>query len=352
MLREAALVRLGSGDPRGAAEVAAQLVPLNPLDEGFQALLIRSLVLAGEHDSAKQQFGACVALFRKELGVEPGPDVIAATEASTEPAAALTHSGTGVARAQLDAGQAAIVAGDIELGLQRLRAAVTEAHRCGGVETQVEALIALGSSLISAVRSRDEEGASALHEAISLAVTTGQRSLIGTAYRELGFVEFLRGRYERAELLLKESIAVCGDQPAGRATALVLLGACFTDTADYRTALEHLASAVELAETLDDPKPLTRGLAFTARAHLLRNDLPAASCGQTAVGAGRGRCGIHRPHQSGRRCRIDGSHDRGSPAAGSRRAAGGGQGGERRGVGGLCNVVTGVSDLPASDHGT
>jgi DNA-binding SARP family transcriptional activator len=116
MLREAALVRLGSGDPRGAAEVAAQLVPLNPLDEGFQALLIRSLVLAGEHDAAKQQFGACVALFRKELGVEPGPDVIAATEASTEPAAALTHSGTGVARAQLDAGQAAIVAGDIELG--------------------------------------------------------------------------------------------------------------------------------------------------------------------------------------------------------------------------------------------
>jgi DNA-binding SARP family transcriptional activator len=276
MLREAALVRLGSGDPRGAAEVAAQLVPLNPLDEGFQALLIRSLVLAGEHDAAKQQFEACVALFRKELGVEPGPDVIAATEASTEPAAALTHSGTGAARAQLDAGQAAIVAGDIELGLQRLRAAVTEAHRCGGVETQVEALIALGSSLISAVRSRDEEGASALHEAISLAVTTGQRSLIGTAYRELGFVEFLRGRYERAELLLKESIAVCGDQPAGRATALVLLGACFTDTADYRTALEHLASAVELAETLDDPKPLTRGLAFTARAHLLRNDLPAA----------------------------------------------------------------------------
>jgi hypothetical protein len=94
----------------------------------------------------------------------------------------------------------------------------------------VEALVALGSSLIGAVRSRDEEGAAALHEAISLAVTTGQRSLIGTAYRELGFVEFLRGRYERAELLLGESIAVSGDQPAGRATALVLLDAEYGDS--------------------------------------------------------------------------------------------------------------------------
>ena len=284
ILREAALARLGSGDPRGAAELAARLVQLNPLDEGFQALLIRTLVLAGEDSAAKQQFEACVALFRKELGVEPGPDVIAATEAagqaSTEATAAAatapTRSGTSAARAQLHAGQAALVAGDIELGLRCLRAAVTEAHRCGGVETQVEALVALGSSLINAVRSRDEEGAAALHEAISLAVTAGQRSLIGTAYRELGFVEFLRGRYERAELLLGESIAVSGDQPAGRATALVLLGACFTDTADYPTALEHLAGAVELAAPLEDCRPLARGLAFTARAYLLRNELPGA----------------------------------------------------------------------------
>lgn len=276
ILREAALGRLGSGDPRGAAEFAARLVQLNPLDEGFQALLIRTLVLSGDHDAAKQQFDACVALFRTELGVEPSPDVIAATEASTEATRAPISARTSAARAQLDAGQAAMVAGDIELGLRGLRAAVAEAHRCGGVETQVEALVALGSSLINAVRSRDEEGVAALHEAISLAVTTGQRSLIGTAYRELGFVEFLRGRYERAELLLKEAIAVSEDQPAGRATAMVLLGACFTDTADYRTALEHLAGAVELAETIDDSRPLTRGLAFTARAHLLRGDLPAA----------------------------------------------------------------------------
>lgn len=284
ILREAALARLGSGDPKAAADFAGRLVQLNPLDEGFQALLIRTLVQAGETDAAQQQFEACAALLRNELGVEPGPEVIAATEPAPDATTAVivavstpsARSGTSAARAQLDAGQAAIVDGDIELGLRQVRAAVTEAHRCGGVETQVEALVALGSSLISAVRSRDEEGSAALHEAISLAVTTGQRSLIGTAYRELGFVEFLRGRYERAELLLEESIAVSGDEPAGRATALILLGACRADTADYPRALEHLAGAVEVAEPLDDSRPLARGLAFTARAHLLRNDLPAA----------------------------------------------------------------------------
>ena len=124
ILREAALARLGSGDPRGAAELAARLVQLNPLEEGFQALLIRTLVLAGEDSAAKQQFEACVALFRKELGVEPGPDVIAATEAagqaSTQATAAAatapTRSGTGAAREQLDAGQAAWLPATLNLG--------------------------------------------------------------------------------------------------------------------------------------------------------------------------------------------------------------------------------------------
>jgi DNA-binding SARP family transcriptional activator len=280
ILREAALARLGSGDPSGAADLASRLVQLNPLEEGFQALLIRALAMTGDEHAARQQFKACVALFRKELGVEPGPDVRAAAQAGTASAAQMPTMSTGAAanssRAHLEAGEAAILAGDIEPGLRQLRQAVTDAHRCGGVETQVEALVALGSSLISAVRSRDEEGAAALHEAISLAVASGQRSLIGAAYRELGFVDFLRARYDRAQYLLEKAIAVSGDQQAGLATALILLGACFSDKADYPAALEQLTSAVELAETLDDFRPLTRGLAFTARAHLLRGDLAEA----------------------------------------------------------------------------
>lgn len=256
MLREAGLAHLGAGDPRGSARLATRLVQLNPLDEGFQALLIRSLALAGERTAAKQHYDACVELLRTELGVDPGPEVVAAyaaVEAVSEPATSSTVSTPSAARSELDAGQAALAHGDVEPGLRHLRRAVAEAHRCGGVETQVEALIALGSSLISVVRSRDDEGAAALHEAISLAVESGQQSLTAAAYRELGFIEFLRGRYQRAELLLQEALAVGGDQRSGDATALVLLGACATDTAHYRTALERLAKAVELAEGVQDP---------------------------------------------------------------------------------------------------
>ncbi|GAA1578828.1 hypothetical protein GCM10009789_35620 [Kribbella sancticallisti] len=276
VLREAAHARLGSGDTKGGAELAARLVQLNPLDEGFQALLIRALNSAGDHSAARRQYDACVALLRAEIGVEPGPELAAAAVASAGLSAPAAGSATNRARWELEAGQAALEADDIEPGLRHLRRAVAEAHRCGGVETQVEALVALGSSLITAVRSRDEEGSAALHEAISLALKTGQRSLTAAACRELGFVEFLRGRYDRAVRLLEDSLADTEDDPAGHATALVLLGACFTDTARYPAAIEHLAAAVALSEGLDDPRPLTRGLAFSARAHLLRRDLAPA----------------------------------------------------------------------------
>lgn len=279
MLREAALAQLGAGNPAAAAELAARLVQLDPIDEGFQALLIRALLRSGDRRAAAQQFDTAAALLRTELGVEPGPELVAAAGTAATAVARPTpaHGADPVeARSELDAGQAALAAGDIEPGLRHLQRAIAAAHRCGGVETQVEALVALGSSLISAVRSRDEEGAAALHEAIALAVRAGQDQMAAAACRELGFVEFLRGRYQRAQLLLEEALTLPGQQPAGRATALVLVGACLTDTADYPTALARLGEAIECAEALDDPKPLTRGLAFTARAHLLRRDLAAA----------------------------------------------------------------------------
>lgn len=47
LMREAALARLGSGSADEAAEIAARLVQLNPLDKHHQALLVRSLAAAG-----------------------------------------------------------------------------------------------------------------------------------------------------------------------------------------------------------------------------------------------------------------------------------------------------------------
>ena len=47
-LHEAALVRLGTGDADAAVALASRLVGLNPFDENFQVLLVRSLAASGD----------------------------------------------------------------------------------------------------------------------------------------------------------------------------------------------------------------------------------------------------------------------------------------------------------------
>src|SRR6185295_15794121 len=73
MLREAALTRLGAGDASMAVDLAGRLVRMNPLDENFQALLVRSLAASGDGVAATAQVARCTELFRRELGVEPSP---------------------------------------------------------------------------------------------------------------------------------------------------------------------------------------------------------------------------------------------------------------------------------------
>ena len=80
VLREAALARLATGDPRGAAELAARLVRANPLDENYHVLLVRSLAAGGEGIAAARQVARCTELLRRELGVEPSPALAAAAQ--------------------------------------------------------------------------------------------------------------------------------------------------------------------------------------------------------------------------------------------------------------------------------
>jgi DNA-binding SARP family transcriptional activator len=68
-LHEASLDRLAAGEPVAAVEHAARLVKLNPCDENFQELLVRSYSEAGDRQAAKRQVSACVELFRGQLGL-------------------------------------------------------------------------------------------------------------------------------------------------------------------------------------------------------------------------------------------------------------------------------------------
>src|SRR5437867_3974310 len=168
VLREAALARLASGAVAEAAELAARLVRLNPLDENFQALLVRSLAAAGDGVGAARQAAACGELFQRELGVPPGATLAAAMRTATASPTARPATGRAAATAQLEAGEAAISAGALDAGLECLRRAIVEADATGDAALRARARVALGGALVHAARGRDEEGATALHEALAV----------------------------------------------------------------------------------------------------------------------------------------------------------------------------------------
>lgn len=276
MLREAALARLGAGDARAAADLAARLVGMNPLDENFQALLVRSLAATGDGIGAARQVIRCKELFYSELGVEPSPALAAAAQTVTASATQGPLSGPAAARAQLEAGEAAINAGALDAGLQCLRRAVVDARGARDMELQAEALVALGSALVHAARGRDEEAAAALHEALAVAARGGRASSAAAASRELGYVEFLRARYERAEGWLVRSAEFAGEDGAERGRIACVLGAVLTDTGHYERAIEELGEAARLSRAAGDGRQVAFTLSMLGRAHLLRKEFEAA----------------------------------------------------------------------------
>jgi DNA-binding SARP family transcriptional activator len=275
VLREAALARLGSGDAARAAEFAGRLVALNPLDENFQTLFVRCLAAAGEGIEAERQVARCRELFSRELGTEPSPALAAA--AQTRVASATSQPGTGraAARAQLEAGEAAIGAGVLEAGLECLRRAVLEAEAAGDPQLHGRTLVALGSALVHAARGRDEEGASALHQALALA-GRGKFTSAAAAARELGYVEFLRARYERARAWARQAMKLAEDDDEELGRARCLLGSVFTDTSDYKEAIVELREAERLNEACGDARQAAYTLSMLGRAYLLRGELDLA----------------------------------------------------------------------------
>ena len=276
VLREAALARLSAGAAGEAADLAGRLVRQNPLDENYQALLVRSLAAAGDGVGASRQVAACRELFRRELGVVPGATLDAAMRTDTAAPTARPATGRAAAIAQMEAGEAAIGAGVLDAGLQCLRRAIVEADATGDAALRARARVALGGALVHAARGRDEEGATALHEAL----TFGQQASpahAAAACRELGYVEFLRGRYDRALAWLRRAATLAGTDRAEQARIAIVHGSVLSDTAHYAVALGLLHNAVALADTIGDAKQLAYAQSMLGRALLLCGDLPAAT---------------------------------------------------------------------------
>ena len=276
MLREAAVARLAAADAPSAVELATRLVALDEYDEEAHALLIRAHVAAGNEADARRYLTAVLDRFRRELGVEPSATLVRAADPVTGALASRPGAGTrATAGSLIAAGDAAIAVGAIEAGLDTLRRAVADAEDSGDRSLTARALVALGEAYIHGGRGRDGEGATALHAALAVAEELGDSELVSEATRELGYVEMLRARYDRADAWLQRAVDAAPD--AGmHAAALGVSGSVANDRGRTTEAIELLTRSAAEAEALDKPRLTSWAYTFLGRSHLLREELTDA----------------------------------------------------------------------------
>jgi len=270
-LHEASLDRLAAGEAAAAVGLAARLVELNPYDENFQELLVRSYSEAGDREAANRQVSACVELFRAELGRDPGAAVFRAAEATPPAPVPAAGAGKQAARAKLEAGRSAISAGSFDPGVRSLVRAAAEAKACGAHELEVESWLALGTALVHSARGRDEEGADALLRAASLGEEQGLGDRAAAAHRELAYVDILQARYARCARRL-ELAGALAESDEERAGVEAMLGLAAADTGAHERALAHLRRSVELAERVGTRQQASFSLSFVGRSHFLREE--------------------------------------------------------------------------------
>lgn len=274
VLHEAALGSLSRRELDVALDYALRATMMTPLDENHHALLIRIYRLMGDDTAAERQLAACTALFETELGVAPGVAVHSAMRTTRAPAPA---TGPASVTAVIEAGAAAIAAGAIDAGIGSLHTAVTLADEAATPTLRFDARIKLAGALIHSLRGLDEEGQAALHEADRIALAADDPIGAARARAELGYVDFLRARYDRAERWLTDALELADGTPSIMAKAVTYLGSVASDRADYPRAVELLTRAVTLSRAAEDPRREAFAQSMLGRIRLLQGDLDTAA---------------------------------------------------------------------------
>lgn len=285
VLHEAALGSMSTGALEAALGYAVRSAALSPLDENHQALLIRLYRLTGDDHAAERQYRACAVQLARELGETPGPVVEAARRTSrSRPVAGADEPAVA---AVIEAGAAAVAAGAVEAGVESLRTATGLADHLAVPALQVTARLVLAEALIHSLRGLDEQGLAALYEVDELGCAHGLSQARAQARTEIGYVDFLRARYDRAQRWLDDAIELADGEPALTAKATIYLGCVASDRAAYGRAAQLLGDGVELARRARDPRREAYGLAMLGRVDLLRGELaPAAASLDAAVAIG------------------------------------------------------------------
>ncbi len=275
ILHEAALGSMARGALDAAIGYAVRVAAMSPLDENHQALLIRLYRMAGDDDAAAKQFAACAKTLDTELGVAPGPAVQAVMRETAytrdQPADDTTI------QAIVEAGSAAVSAGAVDAGVQALRTAARLADSAGATRLRVSSRLVLAEALVHALGGLDEAGQATLHEADEIALAYDLPDASAQARAELGYVDFLRGQYDRAEVWLTDALKSAGGSALVRAKALTCLGAVENDRGNYRTSAGLLEQAVELARAAGEPRRHAYALALLGRVSLFLGVTDAAA---------------------------------------------------------------------------
>ena len=168
-----------------------------------------------------------------------------------------------------EAGTAAVSAGALAAGVASYETAVRLADRAEVQSLRVETRLVLAEALIHTLGGLDEEGVATLTEVERIALADGDAEAAARARAELGYVDFLRARYDRAERWLTQVLD--GSQvPSTRAKAMTYLGSVASDRADYPRAVAPAGGG-------DLPVPrAARAASRGVRAVHARPDQPAA----------------------------------------------------------------------------
>jgi DNA-binding SARP family transcriptional activator len=273
ILHEAALGLLARGDLAGARAQAVRAAVMSPLDENHQALLIRLYRLAGEDEAAQRQYDAWAAVAERELGVPPGASVLLAMRDGPR---TVRRDEAASIQAVTEAGVAAVSAGALVAAVSTLEDAVRLADRSGADSDRIQTRLVLAESLIHTLGGLDEAGLATLIEAERIAVANGDREATTRVQAELGYVDFLRARYDRAERSLTGVLTESATSPSVRAKALTYLGSVASDRAEYPRARDLLQAAIRASHEVSEPRREAFGLSMLGRVSLLRGDLAEA----------------------------------------------------------------------------
>jgi hypothetical protein len=129
---------------------------------------------------------------------------------------------------------------------------------------------------VHALGGLDEEGLASLYEADEIAVAHHLTDSVAAARAELGYVDFLRARYDRAQVWLNDALRLADGSPAIKAKATTYLGSVESDRANYAQAELLLHRAVQYAQQAQDPRREAFARSMLGRLSLLCGDLDAA----------------------------------------------------------------------------